>query len=246
MLNGAGRELPNPNVLRPLSRVAPLGTNKLQPIAVVPWLATDLLDEARDTLAMALPNHVPRPVEMKWACSIAALATDDEPIDATQIDGTDVLKEWLRRDKADCHLRGLEMRDARDAVFAVLGGHSPPDVRSLRGVTELRVQQVAHSLGTFCENLVCVPVRFQHDLGYANDVLVSYAFVEEVAHRVHEDAAGLLPVRWVVQFLRHEAQVEALLKGVPRHTPETLRERASIAMLAAGANLRATPDRVPR
>ena len=67
-----------------------------------------------------------------------------------------------------------------------------------------------------------MPVGFQHDLGYANDVLVLDALVKEVAHRIDKDFAGFLPVQWVIQFVGYKANVKALFKRVPWHPTKAL------------------------
>jgi hypothetical protein len=91
-----------------------------------------------------------------------------------------------------------------------------------------------------------VPVGQRHHAGHANDELVRHVLVEQVAHRVHEHAAARRPQERVAEFLGHETQVEALLVGVALHTAEAFRERRGVTDFAAGADLRATADGVPR
>ena len=77
---------------------------------------------------------------------MAALAANDEPVDARQIDGAEVFEQRFRRHKPDSDLRRLQVGDTRDAVLPVFDRDAPPDVRSLCGETQLRVEQVTHPL----------------------------------------------------------------------------------------------------
>ena len=88
--------LANPNVHRPLDRITALRACQLQAHSTIPWLTPHLLDKARHTLATELLNHVPRPVKLERACSVAAFAADDEPVDAGQVDVSEVFEQRLR------------------------------------------------------------------------------------------------------------------------------------------------------
>ena len=215
-------------------------------MTTIPWLTTNLLHEARHLLMLALADEIPCPVQMKGPCAVTTLAADDKPVDALQVDGAEVFEKRFRRYKPYSHIGRLQVGDARDAVLLVLDRYPPPDVRSLCGKAELRVEQVAHPLRPLGQHLIRVPVGFHHDFGYANNVVVINVLEKQVGHGVDKDFARVLPTQRFFQLLRHEAQVKPLFKRVPRYTPETFCESASVAVLAAGANLVATPRGIPR
>ena len=78
------------------------------------------------------------------------------------------------------------------------------------------------------------------------DVVVGNVLVEQVAHRVDEDHLRRAPPQRLRELLRDEPQIEALLVRMAWHAAEPLGERLGVAVLAAGADLRAAADRVPR
>src|ERR1700687_4008041 len=84
-----------------------------------------------------------------------------------------------------------------------------------------------------------------HDLAYHLDILVRYGTLEEVAHRIHEDSTMLGPAQRFVELRRYQAEVESLLVRMTMHPPESLGKSLGVAMLAARANLHASPHRVP-
>jgi hypothetical protein len=69
--------------------------------------------------------------------------------------------------------------------------------------------------------------------------------VEEIAHAIHEDRAGLLPGKGKLEAIRPEAKVEALLVGMAWNPTPSFRERLSVAVLAPGADLIAARHGVP-
>ena len=105
------------------------------------------------------------------------------------------------------------------------------------------VPQSGRSLG---QNLVGVPVRSLHDVADGLDVVVGHVLVEEVAHRVDEDHFRRLPPQRLRQLFRHEPEVKSLLVRMPGHAPEPLGERLGVAVVAAGRDLGAAADGIPR
>ena len=90
-----------------------------------------------------------------------------------------------------------------------------------------------------------MPTRVPHDPRDPEDVLVGHGLMKEVAHRVDEDHPGRPPLERLLQLVRNQPDVEAKLEGMPGHATEALRERLRVAVLAPGADLRATADGVP-
>src|SRR5665213_1901976 len=119
--------------------------------------------------------------------------------------------------------------------------YADPNVRAKRKPRT----QTFQSLGALRQHLKLVLCRELHDVEHRDDVLVRYVAVEQVAHRVYEDALRLLPFERLHDALSSERQVEAALERVAGHAAEALRERLGVAVIAAGANLRAAGDGVP-
>ena len=133
----------------------------------------------------------------------------------------------------------------RQAVRPILDAHSKPDVRQFAYPSQAARHKLLHPCGALGENLIRVPVRSAHDIGNLANVGLRHSFVEQVAHRVDEDPSGCSPAQRLFQLLWHQPEIEALLKGVAGNAAEPLSEGLGIAVLAAGADLRATAYRVP-
>jgi hypothetical protein len=134
---------------------------------------------------------------------------------------------------------------AWDAVCSILDADAPPNVRCGGGGAELGAQEVFHSLRSFGEDLVCVPVRLEHDGSYCDDVLVTYHFLEEVAHAVDEDGSWRRPPKWFKKLLGNDSWVKALFVRVTPDVAEAFGKRFGVAVLAAGADFDAPAHRVP-
>ncbi len=91
-------------------------------------------------------------------------------------------------------------------------------------------------------DLEAVPVRAVHDVEDALDVLERHVLVEEVAHRVDEDCLRLLPSQRELEHVRLQRQLEAVAVVRLTHRLQSLRHALGVAVLAAGANLRAAGD----
>src|SRR5579872_896965 len=126
-------------------------------------------------------------------------------------------------------------------IVAVFDAHAHPDVR---GPLDNAVQ-VFETLRAFRKHLVFVPVRLIHHVEYLPDVLDWNAFVEEIAHAVHENALWLLDVQRFFQLLRDEPEVGTLFKRMRRNTAEALRKSLGVTVFAPWADLGAATDRVP-
>jgi hypothetical protein len=106
-------ELANPDVLWPFSRVAALQAVNFERIVINHGVMAYLLDEAGNVLAMALPDQVPSPVNLKWPRPVTALASDYGPVDAGKIKFAKVFNDGFEGYKPYSHMRGLEMCDTR-------------------------------------------------------------------------------------------------------------------------------------
>lgn len=71
-----------------------------------------MLEEERHALGEALITDLDRPFEMQRTSTRAALAAEDHPVDAGEIDGAKRAEERLYREKAQTCLRMAEMVDA--------------------------------------------------------------------------------------------------------------------------------------
>ena len=107
------------------------------------------------------------------------------------------------------------------------------------------VHEAPHQRATFGEHLVDVPVHLLHDVEHAAQEFSGNVLVEQVAHGVHEDEPGPPPLFRLPEAFRAEREVEARFEGVARNVPEAFREAFRIAVVAAGAQLGASGDRIP-
>ena len=88
------------------------------------------------------------------------------------------------------------MFDSRQTVLTIFDAYSPPDMRLCRSYLQLAIQQVTLALRTFCENLICMPIRLTHYTRYGSDVSGRNELVEKVAHRVDKDHFRSRPAEW--------------------------------------------------
>lgn len=137
------------------------------------------------------------------------------------------------------------MIDSRDTILSIFDTHAPPDVIRRCVGSKFRLQQPAHSLRSFRQHLIDVPIRSNHHAHHPFDVVVTDIFVEKVAHRIHEDVPRAAPTQRFLQFLRDETQIESLLVRMTVNSAKTLCERCRVTVLASRADLRAATHRIP-
>src|SRR5580704_10656728 len=91
-----------------------------------------------------------------------------------------------------------------------------------------------------------MPVGLLHRLKDLVNEGTRHLFVEQVAHRVHEDHPRTRPLQWLVQSLGPEGEIEPSRKRMTWDPPKSLGEACSIAVVAAARDLRASGNRIPR
>src|SRR5688572_4692875 len=91
-----------------------------------------------------------------------------------------------------------------------------------------------------------MPIGGFHHCGSINDETIRHIPMKQVAHRVDEHHPRGAPPQWLLELLWNQPQIESLLVRMPWATTESLSECFRIAADAAGANLRATADGIPR
>ena len=208
--------------------------------------ATPLLEEERHTLFYAMIANGPNPFGRHGAGARTALTAHNHPVQPREFHGPEVLEQWFDRKELHRRARFPEVVHTRQAETPVLDADSPPEVRQLGCKPEPPKEQVPQALGTFGEDLIGVPRTGCHDLRHSFDVIVGNPDVEQVAHRVYEDALGLGEPERFAELLGNQSEVESLFKGTPRNAPEPFGELLGVAVGATWTDLGATPDRVPR
>ena len=98
---------------------------------------------------------------------------------------------------------------------------------------------VAHQGATLRQHLINVPIRRFHRVKDSVHKSPVYALMEQVAHRIDEDHAWLLPPRWLRETRRPQAKVEPLLVGVALDSAPPLGEPLRVAVVAPRSDLRA-------
>lgn len=207
--------------------------------------ATPLLEKERHTLLSAMIANGAYPFGRHGAGAVTALTAHNHPIQPRELHGPEVFEQWLDRKELHRRARFPEVVHARKAEAPVLDADSPPDVRQPGGKPEPPKEQVPQTLGAFCEDLIGVPRTSCHDLRHLFDVIVGNADMEQVAHRVYEDALGLGEPERFAELFGNQSEVESLFKGTPRNAPEPFRKSLGVAVGAAGADFGAAPHRVP-
>lgn len=202
--------------------------------------AAPLLEEECDARSEALIADVGDPLRVHRASLRAGLATDDHPVDVSKIEFHERAKQRLDRKELHARICTSKLIDARDVV-GIFHTHAHPHIRR---PVEFAIER-CESIGALGEHLKAVPVRAAHDVEDALDVLDRHIFVEEIAHRVDEDAAGSAPANGVAQLFGNESKIETELKGVALHAAEPLRKRLGVAVHTARTHLGAPAHRIP-
>jgi len=207
--------------------------------------ATPLLKKENRTLGLALLLDRVSPGGLHGPGAVAALAADDHPVNAGEVDAAEVFEERLDAQKAHHRWCSTQVLDARDAEVLVLDAHAPPYVPRACRVAKCRLEEVFEAVRAFREDLIGVPVRPQHDRGNRGDVLVGYGVLEEVAHAIDKDRLRCRPPQRFEQLLGNEPGVEAVLVWVAGDIAKAFRECFGVAVLAAGTDFLTTPDGIP-
>ena len=130
-------------------------------------------------------------------------------------------------------------------MFSILHAHSQPDVVFALNPWEVFVDHGLHLFVALGEDLIDVPVCPAHGLEDRSDELKRHPLLKEIAHGVHENSSGSLPVKWFIKFLWDKPQIEPLLIGVSRYASPSFSESFCIAMLASRADFRTSRQWVP-
>ena len=199
------------------------------------WACAELLDEHGDVLPAALGDDAAHGAGVAVAGARPALTSDQHPVDPRQVDVSEVYEQRLDGQEADGHGDGAEDVDAGQAVLAILDANAEPHVLVRERVHEPR--RIPHVLGALREDHEEVLLGLVHHAVATAQEVSRHAVLMQVAHAVHEVRPRLGGAQRLVQLLRHEAQVEALVVRVRlavRHDDPTpaLGERFRVAVLA--------------
>lgn len=109
-----------------------------------------LLKEKRNSLFSALAPDPKHPFLLHRSSVGATFPSDDYPIDAFQVECSNVLEKRLDREEPHGDRRITESRDSLKSVLAVLHAHAKPNVRQATDPTQFAMQQITHALVPFC------------------------------------------------------------------------------------------------
>ena len=207
--------------------------------------ASPLFEEKRDLLLSALAPDVHDPVLLHRPSMRSAFPSDDHPVNANEIQRTEILEERLDRQEPYNSGRVAKNRDPWYSVFPILNAHAKPHVREAAHPAQFGLEQAAHTLLAFRQHLINVPVRAAHGVAHRRDVLRRHTFVEQVAHRVDEDLPRSTPRERLLQLVVDHTQVEPVFERVFRDAAEALSERFRVTELATRTDLGASTHRVP-
>src|SRR5271163_176885 len=206
---------------------------------------TPLLEEERDAGSLALHEDREHPLLFHRARTMTAFAANDHPIDCAQVNLAEVFEQRLDGQKANARRCALKTLQPRQPMLAILDADAEPDLAKRRHPAQLTREKLAQSLMPLGEDLVGVPGRSLHHPANLRDEIDWDVVVKEIAHRIHENSLRHAPLERDLQLLRHEAKVETLLERMARDAAKPLREGFGVAVLAAGADLGASANRIP-
>lgn len=90
-----------------------------------------------------------------------------------------------------------------------------------------------------------MPMCLLHCVEDVIDKRLRDLFVKEVAHGIHENALRLLPGERLEQALGPQCEIEPAFEWMSHDSAEALRKPFRIAIVAAGADLRAAGYGIP-
>ena len=179
---------------------------------------------------------------------VAALPAGDDPVDSGEV-----------------QVQGPEQRLGGDETHC--RGNLAEIVESIRSATVLDTDahpyifwprqsggQPTQTPRAFCEDLVGVSRRREHDVEDPPDEVVRNSGVEQVAHRIHEDGPGRPPPLRNFQGVRMNGDPKSWPRGplVPvdlifrrSHRLETSGQRERVAVVTARGNAVASGCRIP-
>ena len=199
-----------------------------------------LLEEECDIVLDTSVPDISDPIGFHRPRVRSALASNDYPVYALELQIVERADERLAREEPDSRRNGPQMLDS--IIHAVvLDGCANPDVFG----PGKPGSELAQPGRPFRQCLEPVPGRLDHGLECAEYEIVRDVLVEQIAHRVDEDEHRLLPFQGQPYPVVPQADVEALLEWVVRNATKTFREPLRVTVLAAGAHLGAAGDRVP-
>ena len=207
--------------------------------------AAPLFKEEGDPFFLTLLLNGGDPLMLQRSGSWAAFATDDDPVDAGEVDGAEIFKKGLDGEElhgGSCPAKGI---DAGQAMFFVFDRDAPPDVLRCGRISEATFEKLFQACGTLGKNLIGVPVGDAHDGSNLGDVVFRNAFVEHVTHRIHKDATRSGPFEGLGKFLGNKTEIKTELEGVSFDPSPAFGKCLCVAMGATRADLGATANRVP-
>lgn len=141
-------------------------------------VCSPLLEEERNTLLLASAFDVQHPFLLHRSRLVAALAADNDPVDAGEVEGTEVGEERLTRKEAHCFFKDANSRQQFYTADRFCIFHRCSDPHITRNVS--RQEKSPHfvcPLGEELEGvLLALPYRSQHRF----TVLVRHVLMEEV------------------------------------------------------------------
>src|SRR5579871_6472283 len=102
-----------------------------------------------------------------------------------------------------------------------------------------------HAFRALRQDLVDMPVRGSHDVKRPNDEFIRYAILKQVTHGVHKYFSRACPGYGLEELVGDKSNIKSKFVGMSRDSPPPFRERGRVTVLAARADLDATPDRIP-
>src|ERR1700733_3658042 len=90
-----------------------------------------------------------------------------------------------------------------------------------------------------------MPSRQDHYSDHLLDVLIGYLIVKQITHGIDEDHPWFFPLKRFGKLFWNKSNIKTMFKGMTSHPAKPLGEPFGVAILAAGAYLRAPTDGIP-
>ncbi len=199
-----------------------------------------LLEKEGHTSFKTLVTDIYDPLSIDRPGFWTGLSADDDPMDAGKVEVGKRTKKGLQREKPGRCVGQSEM--VYSAHYAqVFDTRTHPDVLRPRKLTA----HLGNTLRTLRQDLKLVLGTLHHNVEHAVDEIIRHVRMKQVTHRVYEDFSRFLPREWDVKHMLVERNLEAIPVVGLSHSPQPLRHRFSVTMLAASAHLCTARERIP-
>src|SRR5436305_2480051 len=138
----------------------------------IPFLLypTPLFKEKRNSCGPALLINRVHPRWLHSSSPNAALPADDHPMYISKIQCAQILQQRFYRKKPHSDCSFFQFEDSWDSISLIFHAHAPPNMVCASREAKLGIEQMPLSFRSFGQDLVRMPICFQHHMSNSHYV----------------------------------------------------------------------------